>query len=97
MLSKYTVWYHEMKPKRASLIKGRITCVNLQGHGMKGFFYKREIITSVFTLELSIGPFSWTVTHSFDEYKAFYGKVHRDPLLQNSIARLTVKFRRFQT
>jgi hypothetical protein len=40
---------------RAGIIRGRISCVNLQGRGFKGYFIKKPIIETVFTIDCVFG------------------------------------------
>ena len=83
------VWFQDLAYS-GPIVKGRISCVNLQGHGFKGIFFKKEIISTMFTIELSFGHCSWISIRSFDQFKDFFQYIHEDRLLRRHISRITV-------
>ena len=88
------VWFQDLAYS-GPIVKGRISCVNLQGHGFKGIFFKKEIISTMFTIELSFGHCSWISIRSFDQFKDFFQYIHEDRLLRRHISRITVDLSSF--
>ena len=71
-------------------LRARIAGLNLQGRGSKGFFFKKELITTIFFLELSFGNFSWVSERTFREFQDLDNHLHADILVAAPVKTLRV-------
>lgn len=78
--------------KRAPVLSVRVAGLNLQGHTQKGFFFSRELKTTLFNLEFSIANYRWTVSKSFDELKLFFQQLRSDDALFYGREMLQVRY-----
>src|SRR5688572_326262 len=67
---------------RPARLTAKISGLNLQGTGKTtGFFFAKELKSTVFMLQLTIFSFSWQCSRTFDEFKEFYLLLRRDESL----------------
>lgn len=76
---------------RKSRLSARITGLNLQGTGKTtGFFFAKELKTTVFMVQLQVYGLRWQVSKTFEEFKEFYLFLPRDEVLGPNRNSLTV-------
>ena len=71
-------------------LRARIAGLNLQGRGSKGYFFKEEMIVTIFFLELSFGNFSWVSERTFREFQDLDSKLQADILVADADKTLRV-------
>ncbi|RYH17336.1 hypothetical protein EON65_28735 [archaeon] len=75
---------------RQAIVKSRIVGLNLEGSPQKSYFFRKELQTTWFMFEYSIGGYRWTVKRSFESIKDFHAYLHKDPDLSRGRSMLTV-------
>lgn len=83
--------------KRTPILSVRVAGLNLQGHTQKGFFFSRELKSTIFILEFSIANYRWTISKSFDELKTFFQQLRSDDRLVRGREMLQVYYFCFLT
>ncbi len=64
---------------RTSVITSRIAGMNMIGtKKFYGFFDPKEIFNTLFTIEVQLGNFTWTVRKTLDECKDFFDCLQSD-------------------
>jgi hypothetical protein len=92
------MFFQDNNPSRSNILRGRIVNVNLQGRGYKGYFIKKQIIETLFTIELSFGLsenhacIRWTSCRSLDEFKTFYDTLVQHPKIKANGSRFIATF-----
>lgn len=86
-----------MNGDRKSLAEVRIVGLNLQGKPQKASFSmfsfaNRELQTTIFILQFSIGAYKWTVSKTFEELREFHNMILTDSTLRSGREYFTVRY-----
>jgi hypothetical protein len=71
---------------RQSITKVKVVGMNLQGKPVKPSmfnFFVKELQTTVFIIQFSIGSYSWQIQRTFDELREFHEFVLKDAAIRN--------------
>lgn len=69
-------------------IQATIRCINLQERTVQGYFFKKNVILYLYTIELSFGKFVWTVTRNYEEFCSLKDAIKADTKMQSEVQHL---------
>ena len=70
---------------RRSMAVVKVSSLNLHGTGKKsGILRQKEVFTTMFKMDISLGKFTWSQSRTFDEFKQLYLRL-QEPMLNKKI------------